>query len=78
MTSSIAAAIQVVDCVSTIARPRTMDQIRNQVLGYDRFTMILFTGFGAIALLLVTIFRANAISRNCGENGCGRKSRSRY
>lgn len=55
MTSSIAAAIHAIDPAAMIARPRTMEQIRNQVLGYDRFTMVLFVGFGAIALLLVTI-----------------------
>jgi ABC-type antimicrobial peptide transport system permease subunit len=32
-----------------------MEEIRNQVLRCDRFTMVLFLGFGAIALLLVTI-----------------------
>jgi len=55
MTNSFAAAIHAIDPAATIARPRTMEQIRNQVLGYDRFTMLLFLGFGAIALVLVTI-----------------------
>jgi len=55
MIRSIAAAIHSVDSSAILARPRTMEQIRAQVLGYDRFTMILFAGFGAIALLLAAL-----------------------
>ncbi len=55
MTRSIAAAIRSVDSTVTLARPRTMEQIRAQVLGYDRFTMILFVSFGVIALLLAAL-----------------------
>jgi putative ABC transport system permease protein len=55
MTRSIAAAIHSVDSTVTLARPRTMEQIRAQVLGYDRFTMILFVSFGVVALLLASL-----------------------
>jgi putative ABC transport system permease protein len=55
MEASITAAIHKIDHTATMARPRTMEQIRDQVLGYDRFTAVLFVGFGAIALLLVTV-----------------------
>jgi putative ABC transport system permease protein len=55
MTRSIAAAIHSVDSTATLARPRTMEQIRAQVLGYDRFTMILFVSFGVVALLLAAL-----------------------
>jgi putative ABC transport system permease protein len=55
MTRSIAAAIHSVDSTVTLARPRTMEQIRAQVLGYDRFTMILFVSFGVITLLLAAL-----------------------
>jgi putative ABC transport system permease protein len=55
MEASITAAIHAINPSATMARPRTMEQVRNQVLGYDRFTAVLFVGFGAIALLLVTI-----------------------
>jgi putative ABC transport system permease protein len=55
MIRTIAAAIHSVDSAVTLARPRTMEQIRAQVLGYDRFTMILFVSFGVIALLLAAL-----------------------
>jgi putative ABC transport system permease protein len=55
MIRSIAAAIRSVDSTVTLARPRTMEQIRTQVLGYDRFTMILFVSFGVISLLLAAL-----------------------
>jgi len=55
MIKSIAAAVHSVDSAVTLARPRTMEQIRDQVLGYDRFTTILFVSFGAVALLLATL-----------------------
>jgi putative ABC transport system permease protein len=52
MLKSVAAAVHSVDPEVPLARPRTMEQIRNSVLGYDRFTMVLFVSFGAVALLL--------------------------
>jgi putative ABC transport system permease protein len=55
MIRSIAAAIRSVDPAANLSRPRTMEQIRTQVLGYDRFSMILFVSFGAVALLLATL-----------------------
>jgi putative ABC transport system permease protein len=55
MIRSIAVAIHSVDPTVTLARPRTMEQIRAQVLGYDRFTMILFVSFGVVALLLAAL-----------------------
>jgi putative ABC transport system permease protein len=55
MIKSLAAAIHSVDSSTNLARPRSMEQIRAQVLGYDRFTMILFVSFGVIALLLAAL-----------------------
>jgi putative ABC transport system permease protein len=52
MLKSIAAAVHVIDPRVAFANPRTMEQVRDEVLASDRFTMILFASFAAIALLL--------------------------
>lgn len=52
MTRSIAAAVHAIDPQIAVANPRTMEQVRDDVLANDRFTMILFASFAAIALLL--------------------------
>jgi putative ABC transport system permease protein len=55
MTKSIAAAVHAVDPQIALATPRTMDQVRDEVLANDRFTVILFACFAAIALLLASV-----------------------
>jgi putative ABC transport system permease protein len=55
MLKSVAASIHSFDPQVPLARPRTMEQIQKSVLGYDRFTMVLFVSFGAVALLLATL-----------------------
>jgi predicted permease len=55
MTKSIAAAVHAVDPEIALATPRTMDQVRDEVLANDRFTVILFVSFAAIALLLASV-----------------------
>jgi putative ABC transport system permease protein len=55
MTKSIAAAVHAVDPEIALATPRTMDQVRDEVLANDRFTVILFASFAAIALLLASV-----------------------
>jgi len=55
MIKSIAAAVHSVDPTVTLAQPRTMEQIRTQVRSDDRFSMILFVSFGAVALLLAAL-----------------------
>ncbi len=55
MTSSIAAAVHAVDREIALAGPRTMEQVRDDVVAGDRFTAILFTSFAGIALLLAGI-----------------------
>jgi putative ABC transport system permease protein len=52
MTSSIAAAVHRVDSQIGLAQPETMDRVRDEVLANDRFTLILFASFAAVALLL--------------------------
>jgi putative ABC transport system permease protein len=55
MTRSIAAAVHKVDPEIALATPQTMEQIRDEVLANDRFTVILFASFAAVALLLAAI-----------------------
>jgi len=55
MLRSIAAAVHAVDAEIALAEPRTMEQVRDEVLANDRFTVVLFSTFAAIALLLATL-----------------------
>ncbi len=55
MMRSIAAAVHSVDPLIALANPRTMEQVRDDVLANDRFTVILFASFAGIALLLSTL-----------------------
>jgi putative ABC transport system permease protein len=55
MTKSIAAAVHKVDPDVALATPRTMEQVRHDVLSDDRFTLVLFACFAAIALLLAAL-----------------------
>ena len=55
MTKSIAAAVHTVDPQISLATPRTMEQVRDSVLSSDRFTLLLFSCFAAVALLLAAL-----------------------
>jgi predicted permease len=55
MTKSIAAAVHSVDPLIALDNPRTMEQLRDDKLAGDRFTLILFGTFAAIALLLAAV-----------------------
>jgi putative ABC transport system permease protein len=55
MTKSIAGAVHSVDPLIALSDTQTMDQVRDLVLANDRFTMILFASFAAVALLLAGI-----------------------
>jgi predicted permease len=55
MTKSIAAAVHSVDPLIALDNPRTMEQVRDDGLASDRFTLILFGTFAAIALLLAAV-----------------------
>jgi putative ABC transport system permease protein len=55
MMRAIRAAVNAVDPEIPLAVPRTMDQVRDEVLINDRFTMILFSSFAITALLLATV-----------------------
>jgi putative ABC transport system permease protein len=55
MTKSIAAAVHAVDPEIALAQPRSMEEVRDLVLSNDRFTLILFVSFAAVALLLAAV-----------------------
>jgi putative ABC transport system permease protein len=55
MIKSIGAAVHSFDSAAILARPRTMEEVRNQVLASDKFSMVLFVSFGAIAIVLATL-----------------------
>jgi putative ABC transport system permease protein len=55
MTKSIAAAVHSVDPEIAVATPRTLDQVRDEILSNDRFTVLLFASFAAVALLLAAV-----------------------
>jgi len=55
MTRAIAAAVHSVDPEIALALPRTMDQVRTDVLAEDRFSVVLFASFAVVALLLAGV-----------------------
>jgi putative ABC transport system permease protein len=52
---TIAAAVHSVDPQIALARVRTMGQVKDESLAEDRYTMILFASFAAVALLLAAV-----------------------
>jgi putative ABC transport system permease protein len=55
VTRSLAAAVNSVDPDIPLAGVKTMDQIRDETLSPDRFGMVLYGSFAALALLLACI-----------------------
>ncbi len=55
MTSAVAAAVHSVDPTVALDHVRTLDQIKDEALGEDRFTVRLFAGFAVLALLLAAV-----------------------
>ena len=55
MIRSIAAAVHTVDPAVALAQPKTMDQVVDESLSDQRFTLVLFTSFAVVALLLAGI-----------------------
>jgi ABC-type antimicrobial peptide transport system permease subunit len=55
MTKSIAAAVHSVDPEIALAAPLTLDQVRDEILANDRFTVLLFASFATVALLLAGV-----------------------
>jgi putative ABC transport system permease protein len=52
---SVAAAVNAADSQAALYKPRTMEQVHDEVLANDQFTAILFAGFAAIGLLLAAV-----------------------
>jgi putative ABC transport system permease protein len=55
MQTSIAAAVHAVDPQIALAEPKTLDQIREESLADERFTLLLFGTFAVVALFLATL-----------------------
>jgi putative ABC transport system permease protein len=55
MQASIAAAVHAVDPQIALAEPKTLDQIREESLADERFTLLLFGTFAVVALFLATL-----------------------
>lgn len=55
MLTSIAAAVHAVDPQIALAQPRTMDEVREETLSDERFTLILFSSFAVVALFLAAL-----------------------
>lgn len=55
MTRAVAAAVHSVDPLIALDTPQTMEQVHDQMMSGDRFTLLLFATFAAIALLLAAV-----------------------
>lgn len=55
MLKSIAAAVHAVDPGVALAEPKTLVEVRDDTMANERFTLILFSSFAAIALFLAAL-----------------------
>jgi putative ABC transport system permease protein len=73
MTKIVAAAVNGVDSEVALAHLRTLDQVKDESLGEDRYTMVLFACFATVALVLAAIgiygLMAFAVSKRISEIG---------
>jgi len=53
--ASVGGRIHAIDPDAAVAIPRTMEQVRDDALADDRFTVVLFSTFGGAALLLAAV-----------------------
>jgi putative ABC transport system permease protein len=55
MLHSVAAAVHQVDSTVALSRPETMEEVRDESMADERFTLVLFGAFAAAALLLAAL-----------------------
>jgi putative ABC transport system permease protein len=55
MVKSISAAVHAVDPAVALAEPKTLDQVVDESMANQRFTLILFTSFAMVALFLAAL-----------------------
>jgi putative ABC transport system permease protein len=73
MSKTIAAAVHSLDSEIALAHLRTLDQVKRESLGEDRYTMVLFACFASVALVLAAVgiygLMAFAVSQRISEIG---------
>ena len=80
MSKAVEAAVHSIDPQIALARLRTLDQVKEESLGEDRYTMVLFASFAVVALLLAAVgiygLMAFAVAQRTNEGGPARRPKS--